>query len=526
MLQTLSDLPIIYVLQSLRHRRDKQDHDPSSASVTKPNGSHIEGRSASHDWETHNANPQNWPFSRKVFTASVIYIYTFVVYAGSAMYMSAVPVLVKQMGMSEQRALLGLSAYVLGYGAGPLLWGPMSEIPSIGRSVVYFSSFMVFIVITVGAASVDSFSTFVFLRSIQGFFGSPCLANGAASMYDMFDETQYPYALGLWTAAAYCGPALGPLLTDHLVHQLSWHWSIWLIACMSAPVGVLLFVLPETYAPTVRLRRGLAATGPPDVSAWARLKFYLVKPVQITLQDPAVFFVNLYTSFIYSSYYIFFDAFPVAYLEGYGVSTGTLALFYLSVLVGCLVAAAVYFLILVPYIFCGRASTPDHEAEPDHANPTPHRNDNTHTNNNTSNNNKNQERNLLPALPATLFLPLGLLLFGWTARPAIHWLPSLTGVVLYTGGVFVIFQSLFLYLPQLYPRYAASLFAANDFCRSALAAASIHYGVPLYRNLGVGRGSSVLGGVSVLGVVGMVGMVVLGRRVRAGMGRWRDRETL
>ncbi|PYH84601.1 multidrug transporter [Aspergillus uvarum CBS 121591] len=429
--------------------------------------------------------------------------------------MSAVPVLVKQMGMSEQRALLGLSAYVLGYGAGPLLWGPMSEIPSIGRSVVYFSSFAVFIALTVGAASADSFSAFVFLRSIQGFFGSPCLANGAASMYDMFDEYQYPYALGLWTAAAYCGPALGPLLTDHLVYQLSWHWSIWLIACMSAPVGVLLFVLPETYSPTVRLRRGIAiaSAGTTDISAWDRLKFYLVKPVQITLQDPAVFFVNLYTSFIYSSYYIFFDSFPVAYLEGYRVSTGTLALFYLSVLVGCLVAAAVYFLILLPYIFSGRTPPPDHEAKPDHANPT-------------SNNKGNPERNLLPALPATLFLPIGLFLFGWTARPAIHWLPSLVGVVLYTGGVFVIFQCLFLYLPQMYPRYAASLFAANDFCRSALAAGSIHYGVPLYQNLGVGRGSSVLGGVLVLGVVGMAGIVVFGRRLREGKGRFRDPEIL
>ncbi|PYI31745.1 MFS general substrate transporter [Aspergillus indologenus CBS 114.80] len=332
----------------------------------------------------------------------------------------------------------------------------MSEIPSVGRSVVYVSSFAVFIAVTVGAASVDNFGAFVFLRSLQGFFGSPCLANGAASMYDMFDETQYPYALGLWTAAAYCGPALGPLLTDHLVHQLSWHWSIWLIACLSAPVGVLLFVLPETYAPTVQLRRGLAATGPPAVSAWARLTFYLVKPVQITLQDPAVLFVNLYTSFIYASYYVFFDSFPVAYLEGYRVSTGTLALFYLSVLVGCLVAAAVYFLVLVPYIVSGRGAARNHAAEPDHANPTHHSNDN-HEKNRSNTTNKNLERTLLPALPATLFLPLGLLLFGWTARPAIHWLPSLIGVVLYAGGVFVIFQSLFLYLPQLYPRHARRL---------------------------------------------------------------------
>ena len=52
-----------------------------------------------------------------------------------------------------------------------------------------------------------------------------------------------------------------------------------------------------------------------------------------------------------------------------------------------------------------------------------------------------------------------------------------------------------------YPQYAASLFAGNDLCRSAFAFAAILFARPMFLNLGIGKGVSLLGGLSVLGVV-------------------------
>jgi DHA1 family multidrug resistance protein-like MFS transporter len=72
-----------------------------------------------------------------------------------------------------------------------------------------------------------------------------------------------------------------------------------------------------------------------------------------------------------------------------------------------------------------------------------------------------------------------------------------------------------MYLPLTYPRYAASLFAANDFCRSALAAGSIIFGRPLYENLGIGRGSSILGGLLSGGVIGIWALWYFGAQLRA-----------
>lgn len=52
-----------------------------------------------------------------------------------------------------------------------------------------------------------------------------------------------------------------------------------------------------------------------------------------------------------------------------------------------------------------------------------------------------------------------------------------------------------------YPQYAASLFAGNDFCRAMFAFGAVLFGRPMFVNLGIGKGVSLLGGLSVMGIV-------------------------
>jgi DHA1 family multidrug resistance protein-like MFS transporter len=72
-----------------------------------------------------------------------------------------------------------------------------------------------------------------------------------------------------------------------------------------------------------------------------------------------------------------------------------------------------------------------------------------------------------------------------------------------------------MYLPLSYPQYAASLFAANDASRSALAAGSIIYAHPLFVNLGIGRGVSILGGLAAGGCLGIWAIYYYGAKLRA-----------
>lgn len=126
-----------------------------------------------------------------------------------------------------------------------------------------------------------------------------------------------------------------------------------------------------------------------------------------------------------------------------------------------------------------------------------------------------QEQRLLPALPASFGPTIGLFLFAWTARASIHWIVPTIGITIYGANVFIVFQCLFIYIPLSYPKYAASLFAANDFFRSALACGSVLFAQPLFANLGVARGVSVLGGLSFIGIAGIWLLYFYGARLRA-----------
>jgi DHA1 family multidrug resistance protein-like MFS transporter len=151
------------------------------------------------------ANPHNWSNRRRLFLATIICAYTFVVYTTSAIYTPSEQAISDKFGVSAIKASLGLSIYVLGYGIGPLLFSPLSEIPRIGRSPVYIITMFLFVIISIPTALVDNYPGLMVLRFLQGFFGSPCLASGGASMGDMYSMLYLPFAMIAWVGAAFCG---------------------------------------------------------------------------------------------------------------------------------------------------------------------------------------------------------------------------------------------------------------------------------------------------------------------------------
>lgn len=153
-------------------------------------------------------NPHNWSNSKRALLTTLICLYTFVVYTTSAIYTSSVPGIMAEFGVSSLVATLGLSLYVLGYGTGPLIFSPLSEIPLIGRNPVYIITMFLFVIISIPTAFVGNFPGLMVLRFLQGFFGSPCLASGGASIGDLYSLMALPYAMMAWVAAAYCGRKL------------------------------------------------------------------------------------------------------------------------------------------------------------------------------------------------------------------------------------------------------------------------------------------------------------------------------
>lgn len=67
-------------------------------------------------------NPRNWSTPKKVFVTFQICLLTTSVYIGSAIYTAGLPGIEQQFHVSEVKALLGLTLFVLGYALGPMVW--------------------------------------------------------------------------------------------------------------------------------------------------------------------------------------------------------------------------------------------------------------------------------------------------------------------------------------------------------------------------------------------------------------------
>lgn len=290
------------------------------------------------DWYSSNdsENPHNWSRGKRAAIAFIICIYTFVVYTSSAIYTSSTEGVMAAFGVTRLDASLGLSLYVLGYGIGPLVFSPLSEIPIIGRNPVYTVTMFLFVILSIPTAFATNFPGLVILRFLQGFFGSPCLAAGGASLGDIYSLMALPFAMTAWVAAAFCGrkffsfrytdslltlrkAALGPLLSGFSVPAESWRWSLFETIWASAPVFLAMFVfLPETSGPNLLLRRARRLrklTGDSRLVSQSEIDQQhmklssvlvdaLIKPMEITIKDPAVLFVQVYVAIIYGIYYM------------------------------------------------------------------------------------------------------------------------------------------------------------------------------------------------------------------------------
>ena len=494
---TRADLEHIYMIAT-QNEEFRDFHDQPITPVKTSDGTILVDWYSTHDPE----NPQNWSPGTKFLVVVQIYLYTLAVYMGSSIYSPSTSYVQERFGVSETAASLGLALYVLGYGVGPLIFAPLSEVPSIGRNPVYIITFGIFVIIGIPTAVVDNFGGLLVLRFLQGFFGSPCLANGGASIGDTFNLIKLPYGLTVWAAFATLGPALGPVISGFSVPVKGWRWSMWEIVWLSAPIFVLLFFfLPETSSDAILLKRARrlrnmcgnnklmsqSEINQKKLTVSNVLAEALLRPFQITTLDPAILFVNVYTSLIYGIYYSFFEVFPIVYVGIYGFNLGQMGLVFLSIAVALTIAVPLYFLYLCK-IF-----------EPEVRKkglPAP-------------------ERLLVPGLFACFLPPIGLFIFGWTSRSSVYWMVSVVGIIIFTIGIFQVIQCVFIYIPMTYPQYAASLFASNDFMRSALACGAVLFSRPLFINLGVGPGVSLLAGLTVGCILGMFAMYYLGATLRA-----------
>lgn len=336
-----------------------------------------------------------------------------------------------------------------------MLWSPMSEIPQLGRSGIFFWTLLAFILLQIPTGFAVNLPMLLIFRVITGFCGSPCLATGAGTIMDIYAPSRASYMICIWSSAGVFGPVFGPLIGGYLAPAKGWRWTIWLFTCLCSFVLItMFFFFPETSAANIlykRAKRLRRATGDDRLRSQSEIDashhnfrddlLVLGRAFTLTFSEPIVFLMDLYAGLLYGVLFIWFESFPLVFGGIYGFNRGQQGLAFLGIFVGTIITLSC-FLVWVKYGIVARFTKPNFKPE----------------------------MVLPPTFIGCFALPVCLFWYGWSARENIHWIMPIIGSSFFTISVVTLFNSLFNYLGISYPTYAASVFAGSALFRAVFAA--------------------------------------------------------
>ncbi|KAK6849229.1 hypothetical protein PG995_013062 [Apiospora arundinis] len=445
------------------------------------------------------ANPQNWSRSRKMLTTVVLALCTFSVSFGSSILASAIEVLSKEFGVSPTVAALNVTFYVLGFAAGPWVWGPTSEY--LGRYWPFIVGYVGFMSFTVGVACAQNIYTIMICRFMQGAWGVATITVTPGVFVDLWDIRTRALATIAWAATIVIGPTMGPVIGSFTVknESLGWRWTMWFTLIISSLFFILIsIVFRETWGPILlqkkarRLRfetKNWALHSKRDetpVSSRALLQKYGLKPMQMLIREPILLALTLYNSFLYGIIYLTFEAYPYSFGTVRGWEEGVSSLPFLSLLVGYLGAAVIQTIIHLRTIDKKLAQG---------IHPSP-------------------EDQLPTMILGSWLLTIGLFWFAWTSSPDITWVPQVIAGPFIGCGVNMVFVPCLNYLIECYLANANSALAANTIIRSAVAASFPLFANPMFANLGVSWATSVLGFLCAAFIPAPIVFYFYGKKIR------------
>ncbi|KAJ5771966.1 MFS general substrate transporter [Penicillium odoratum] len=430
-------------------------------------------------------NPRNWSVARRTtITISAVLLVVNATFASSSPS-GCFESISKQFNISTEVAGLTITLFLLGYCAGPLIFAPLSEF--YGRRWIFYITFCLYIAFNFLCAFAPNLGALLVGRFLTGTFVSAPLSNSPGVLADLWDPLQRSNAMAGFSAMVWIGPALGPVVAGFLELKEDWRWSFYVLLWLGGATAVIMFTIPETYAPTIlynkaKRLRAKKIPGYEDVKAAVEdgdrtllgiYKVALTRP-WIILFDPISLLCAIYMAVVYTLLYMLFTIYPIVFQEKRGWNSGVGELPLVGTVVGALLGASM--VLTDTRIRQRKIKTGERKME-----------------------DASPEDRLLLAMIGGVGFSVSMFWFAWTAEfNSIHWIvPTIAGCFL-SSFMLLLFVAYLNYLVDVYLMYAASAIAANTIARSACGAAAPLFTHQMFTALGVGGGGSLIGGVAAL----------------------------
>ncbi|MBB1158407.1 MFS transporter [Amycolatopsis dendrobii] len=195
------------------------------------------------------AGPRRW------WVLSALCLTLFMTVLDNTVVNVAIPSIVEQLGATTADVQWMVNAYTVAVGSLAVAAGGIGD--RVGYRAMWLAGLALFAGFSVLAVTAGEPVQLIVARAGMGVGGACVVPATLAVLTRVFSERDRPRAIGIWTAVAAGGQALGPLLGGALLARFPWQ----AVFALNIPIAVLCLVFARTWVPEFR-----GPGGRPDVA--------------------------------------------------------------------------------------------------------------------------------------------------------------------------------------------------------------------------------------------------------------------
>ncbi len=167
------------------------------------------------------------------------------------LYLPAFPTIQAEFGTTASLVQLSLSAFMLAFGFGQVVYGPLSD--HFGRKPVLIAGILLYSAASIACMFAHSAPQLIGLRFIQGLAACAPPVMARAMVRDLAERDQAARAMSLMMVASSVAPIIGPFIGSQIMAFFSWHAIFTTLSLVGlASLGLGLFVVRESLRPELR----------------------------------------------------------------------------------------------------------------------------------------------------------------------------------------------------------------------------------------------------------------------------------
>lgn len=239
------------------------------------------------------------------------------------MYLPAMPAMAELLGASSGAVQWTLSAFLLGFGLGQGIYGPLSD--RFGRKKVLIGGIVIYSIGSLGCAIAVTVDTLIFWRFIQALGACSGQVLARAMVRDRYDRDRAARMMSLMVLLMGAAPLLAPIIGGQILVYAPWHAIFWVLTGFGV-LSVLLVIL--ALGETLPAERRVGFTGMQMVGGF----------VMVLRNRRFLGYVGT-TSLIFAGMFAYISASPFVFITVFGISPQHYGFFFGANVIGLMIGA-------------------------------------------------------------------------------------------------------------------------------------------------------------------------------------------